>query len=67
MSRSLVGSSSTSTLAGLAKSARGEAVALAAGKHLHLRVRGGGEEEVAEVAHHVPARRRGGRPSRRRG
>ena len=53
---------------GLGEEPREQAVALAAGKHLHLRVRAARrEEEVAEVAHHVPARRRGGRPSRRRG
>ena len=55
MSRSLVGSSSTSTLAGQREQARQQhAVALAAGERAHRRVGAlGREQEVVQVAHHV--------------
>ena len=58
MSRSLVGSSSTSTLAGSAnRRASSSAVALAARQRAHRRAGAlGREQEVAEVAHHVLAR-----------
>jgi hypothetical protein len=58
MSRSLVGSSSTSTLAGKREQPRQQhAVALAARQRAHRRVGAfGREQEVAQVAHHVLAR-----------
>jgi hypothetical protein len=54
----LVGSSSTSTLAGKREQARQQqAVALAAGERAHRRIGAlGREQEVVQVAHHVLAR-----------